>query len=171
MRKLAAFAVAASLVPGFVAPATADTTGSPWGARSPAQCQAVRQAKPPSVDQAIQLLRCVKESASQSTGELWLMEDVKVEIGGATDYAAMYPLITMNEADTTKKVYPIRGSWTWSSCMQRADAARRGNPDLNCRETGVTGATGACWQTTFGDWKCTMNGRSGDSRSPTRPRS
>ena len=56
------------------------------------------------------------------------MEDVKVEIGGATDYVAMYPLITMSGADTTKKVYPIRGSWTWSTCMQRADAARKRKP-------------------------------------------
>jgi hypothetical protein len=171
MQKLAVFAALTALVSGVSVSANAETAASPWGARSPAQCPSVQQGRPPSNEQAIQLLRCLKETASQSSGELWLMEDVRVEMGGPTDYAAMYPLITMTGADTTKKVYPIRGSWTWSTCMLRADAARKGNPDLNCREAGVSEATGACWQTTFGDWKCAMNGRTGDSVSPTRPRS
>ncbi len=117
------------------------------------------------------MVRCVKETGSESTGELWLVENLKVDIGGPTKYAAMYPIITMAEADTTKQVYPIRGSWTGSICMLRSDAGRGGkDPNLNCRETDVSNATGACWRTTFGDWKCAMNGNSGATRTPTRPR-
>ncbi len=79
------------------------------------------------------------------------MEDVQWRWADQRSGAAMYPLITMTGADTTKKVYPIRGSWTWSTCMLRADAARKGNRTSNCREAGVSEATGAYWQTTFGD--------------------
>ena len=87
-------------------------TPSLWGARAPATCTPLKQAGAPSAAQAAQLLRCAKESASESTGELWLMKTVNVEVGAATTYAAMYPLITMQGADTTKRTYPIRGGWT-----------------------------------------------------------
>lgn len=170
-RLIALFCGASALItaPGFTAHAV---SGDPrWGARAPAQCTPLKQSQPPSAAQAAQLFRCEKETASESSGELWLVEDLKVEIGGATPFAAMYRLVTMREADTSKRVYPIRGSWTWSTCISRRDAGLRGaDPGLNCRETPVSGATGACWQTTFGDWKCTMNGTSGAIKSPTRPR-
>lgn len=139
-----------------------------WGTRPAAACPTVRQA--PSAAQAGALVRCAKESQSTSSGESWLVEDLQVQVGGATRFAAMYNEVTMPDADTRKPVYPIRGSWTWSVCKLRRDARIYGDPNLNCRETPVTRATGACWQTTFGDWKCTMNGTSGTTRSPTRPR-
>lgn len=148
--------------------AGAQYAGSPWGARKAATCPSVRQV--PSAAIAGQLVRCAKETQSMSTGESWLVEDLRVEVGGPTRFAAMYNAVTMPDADTRKSVYPIRGSWTWSVCKLRADAKIYGDPNLNCRETPVTRATGACWQTTFGDWKCTMNGTSGDTRSPVRPR-
>jgi hypothetical protein len=99
------------------------------------------------------------------------MEDVAVEVGGPAPFATLYPLITMPGVDPAKPVHPLWGSWTWSVCMLRADAARGGkDPGLNCRETPVGDATGGCWRTTFGDWKCAMNGRSGATVAPTRPR-
>ena len=148
--------------------AQAQEAKSLWGARTAATCPQVRQA--PSAVAASALVRCAKESQSTSTGESWLVEDLQVQVGGPTSFAAMYNAITMPDADTRKSVYPIRGSWTWSVCKLRADAKIYGDPNMNCRETPVSRATGACWQTTFGDWKCTMNGTSGATRSPTRPR-
>lgn len=148
--------------------AKAQDAKSLWGARQAATCPQVRQA--PAAAVAAQLVRCAKESQSTSTGESWLVEDLQVQVGGPTPFAAMYNAVTMPDADTSKRVYPIRGSWTWSVCKLRADARIYGDPNLNCRETPVTQATGACWQTTFGDWRCTMNGTSGATRSPTRPR-
>jgi hypothetical protein len=146
-------------------------SGAPWGARAPAQCTPLKQSQPPSAVQAAQLLRCEKEKGSESTGELWLMENVNVEVGGPTTYAAMYQKIIMQEADTTKPVYPIRGSWTWSTCILRSDAGRGGaDPNLNCREADVTAATGGCWRTTFNDWKCTMNGTTGSRSALVKPR-
>lgn len=148
--------------------ARAEDTMKLWGTRAAATCPSVRQA--PTLALAAALVRCNKESQSTSTGESWLVADLQVQVGGATSFAAMYNAVTMPDADTRKSVYPIRGSWTWSVCKLRKDARIYGDPNMNCRETPVTRATGACWQTTFGDWRCTMNGTSGATVSPTRPR-
>ncbi|RYY27602.1 MAG: hypothetical protein EOP62_06280 [Sphingomonadales bacterium] len=148
--------------------AVAQDRAAPWGARTAATCPQIRQA--PTAATAGQLVRCAKERQSMSSGESWLVEDLQVQVGGPTSFVAMYNSVTMPDADTTKRVYPIRGSWTWSICMLRADAKIYGDPNLNCRETPVTQASGACWQTTFGDWRCQMNGTSGDTVKPKRPR-
>ena len=163
-----AFALLAGLI--VATPAAAQVDTSAWGTRPPATCTPLKQPGPPSAAQAAKLLRCAKETASMSSGESWLLEDLKVEVGGPTTYAAMYPLITMQGADVRKRTYPIRGSWTWSTCILRKDAGIYGNANQNCRETPVGNATGACWQTTFGDWKCAMNGSSGDTRRNLPPR-
>ncbi|GAP36228.1 hypothetical protein ABXN37_13830 [Piscinibacter sakaiensis] len=145
---------------------------SPWGARAPARCDGVKPAGTPTPAQVKQLLRCTHEQGSASSGELWLMEDLAVEIGSGQPFKAFYNTYTMADADTSKPVHPIRGSYTWSVCMLRKDAvvARR-DPDQNCRETAVNDAKGVCWRTAFGDWRCSMTGRSGETRTPTRPRS
>lgn len=148
--------------------AEAQDTKTLWGARKAATCPQIRQA--PSAAIATQLVRCAKEQQSTASGESWLVEDLQVQVGGPTSFAAMYNSVTMPDADTSKRVYPIRGSWTWSICILRADAKIYGDPNLNCRETPVTQASGACWQTTFGDWRCQMNGTSGATRSKVRPR-
>ncbi|MGJ3629786.1 hypothetical protein AB5I41_28590 [Sphingomonas sp. MMS24-JH45] len=109
--------------------------------------------------------------ASQGSGELWLMEDVRVEVGGPAPFATLYPLINMPGADpdaarpSAARLLDLVGLHVARRC-----GARRKGSGLNCRETPVTDATGGCWRTTFGDWKCTMNGRSGATVSPTRPR-
>ncbi len=134
-------------------------TGAPWGAgRGPATCTPLKQPKAPSPAQAAQLLRCAKERIYDSSGELWLLKSVNVEVGGPTAFRALYNIVTMPEADTTKQVHPIRGDFTWSVCTWLPDTK---NPGKNCAESTVSNATGACWRTTFGDWKCTMNGTTG----------
>lgn len=168
MMRSAVLATAAMILTMLGGAAQAQDTRALWGARKAATCPDVR--KPPTAALAAALVRCGKDRQSTSSGESWLAEDVKVQIGGPTKFAAMFRSISMPDADTRKQVYPIRGSWTWSICILRKDAGIYGNPDLNCRETPVTGATGACWQTTFGDWKCTMNGTSGETRTELRPR-
>lgn len=139
-----------------------------WGARKAATCAKVGQV--PSAAFATQLVRCAKENQSMASGESWLVEDLQVQVGGPTSFAAMYNSVTMPDADTRKKVYPIRGSWTWSVCILRKDAKIYGDPNKNCRETPVTQATGACWATTFGDWRCQMNGTSGTTQTKLPPR-
>lgn len=87
-----------------------------------------------------------------------LMERLTVQVGGAMPFVALYNTFTMPDADTTKRVHPLRGSWTWSRCLSRRDAAIYGSAELNCREAVVPSGTGVCWRTTFGDWRCLLTG-------------
>ena len=103
------------------------------------------------------------------SGELWLMEKVKVDIGGARPFAELDNVVPMPDADAKKPVYAVRGSWTWSVCREPRYLSRGQDPALNCREMDVTGAVGACWPTAFGEWRCAMNGASQPAREPTRP--
>ena len=144
--------------------------GAPYGARDPVTCPSLKQASPPSPQQAALLVRCKREHANSGSGELWLMENTVVtNVGPAQHFTTLYNVIVMAEADTTKPVHVIGGSWTWAICKSRKDAGYGGgNPDLNCRETPVAAASGGCWHTTAGEWACAMNGTSGPSRQGTR---
>lgn len=166
--KRATILVMAGLVLAPVGGAAQTQRVAAWGARQAATCQPVRQI--PSAAIAAQLVRCELERQSMASGESWLIEDLMIEVGGQTSFASVYNTFVMPAADTRKTVYPIRSRWTWSVCMLRADAKLYGDPNLNCRETPVTQGKGVCWQTTFGDWKCTMNGTSGETRTKLRPR-
>jgi hypothetical protein len=156
-----------TLAPGAFA---RDGSGADWGARDPTACVPLRQEQQPTPEQAIQLVKCRHETASASSGELWLMENVKLEVGAMVPFVVMYDRVVMADADTAKPTYPLRGSFTWAVCMSMHDAGiGGGDARLNCRETDVAGATGACWQTTFGDWSCVLHGyTSGETRRPTR---
>jgi hypothetical protein len=170
MKFIHLLATAPLVLIGLPATAQADPS-SPWGARAPARCDALKVSAAPSAAQARQMVRCGHERASTSSGELWLMEDLAVEVGSAQPFKAFYNTYTMADADTKHPVHPIRGSFTWSVCMLRKDAAvARRDPDQNCRETAVGDAKGVCWRTAFGDWRCSLTGHSGETRSPTRPR-
>lgn len=157
---------------GISTPAMAQTpavSGAAWGARSPAVCAPLMTAAGPSAAQAAKLVQCSKDSASTSTGDLWLAEKVAVQLGAAKPFRDMYNVFTMPDADTTKQVIPITGSWMWSNCIETADAAKSGNAGKNCTETDVTKATGACWVTKAAGWKCNMNGTSSPSRRNMPP--
>ncbi|MBL8674533.1 MAG: hypothetical protein JNL07_06570 [Rhodospirillales bacterium] len=161
-----ALAALAAASPAALAQAGA---GAPYGARDPVACPSLTQAAAPSAQQAATLVRCRRETVNSGSGELWLMEATRVELGGAQPFASLYNSVAMPGADTRMPVHPIRGSWTWSTCMSMKDAGRGGaDPTLNCRETDVGGATGACWRTTAGEWACAMNGSSGATRQRTR---
>jgi len=146
----------------------AEGSGLDWGARDPTPCVALTQSAPPSAEQAASLVRCTGEIALEG-GTLSLMENVRVQVGGPVPYLAMYNRYVMQDADTEADTYPIRGSFTWSTCKTRHDAAIYGNPDMNCAETDVSAAEGLCWKTRFADWRCRMTGASGPAREPTAP--
>jgi hypothetical protein len=140
-----------------------------WGARDPGRCTPIRLKAAPSRQQVAAMVRCKHELINSGSGELWLMENLTVTIGARTPFAAMYNTFVMEHADVRSAVYPIRGSFTRSICKSRADAAIYGNPDLNCYETDVPSASGVCWKTSFGDWRCLLNGASAGRREPTSP--
>ena len=174
MRAVALAVRSLSLAAALLAPSSMSFAqagvGGPYGARDPVACPSLKQANPPSPQQAAVLVRCKREYANSGSGELWLMENTLVDsVGPAQHFTTLYNVIVMAHADTTKPVHVIKGSWTSVVCMSRKDAGYGGgNPDLNCRETAATGASGGCWRTTSGEWACAMSGRSGETRQGVR---
>ena len=142
---------------------------SAWGARNPGACPSISLKGAPTVAQVTGMLRCKHEVIQSAGGELWLMQNLKVAVGGPIPFVTAYNSYVMPEADVRVRTFPIRGSRTWSICKTRHDAGIYGNPDLNCYETDVAAAKGVCWKTTFGDWKCLLTGSASGRRDPTRP--
>lgn len=102
---------------------------------------------------ALKYLNCQMEYVSG--GNLYLVENVKVEVGGGISYAAIMGQRSLSEIDTKYPVYPIRGSLLRYQCQNRLTAARV--PTANCNTYNEPKATGYCYKTTFGDWRCYMN--------------
>jgi hypothetical protein len=142
---------------------------SSHGARNPTACRSVTLRSAPTQAQAAEMVRCRHEVLNQGSGELWLMENLTVSVGAPMPFAAAYNTWVMPEAEVKARVYPLRGSFTWSVCKSRHDAGIYGNPDLNCYETDVADARGVCWKTSFGDWRCLLNGSSANRRDNRRP--
>jgi hypothetical protein len=89
-----------------------------------------------------------------------LIEELQVEVrkgrpfqgGGLSD-------INMTDIDPSMPVYPIRGSYEQYSCKNIDPKDPNGWPDKpgkNCLCSHIPKATGACWKTSFGDWKCSL---------------
>jgi hypothetical protein len=154
---------------GLSSPSLAQV-GIPYGARDPVLCPSLKQAAAPTAQQAALLFRCKQEWVNSGSGELWLIENLQVEVGPAQHFTALSNVMTSANVDTTKPVHVIKGSWTSVVCKSRKDVAiGRGNPDLNCTETPVTSRSGVCWKTNAGEWACLLNGVSGESRVGVRP--
>src|SRR6185503_8853212 len=94
-----------------------------------------------------------------------LMDDLSVQIGGATPYSGSHALLT-TDADAHAPTFPIRGAFTEVSCMRQfAWSSFKGK---NCTLTRVTEDHGLCWKTTFGDWRCGFGGRDLKQDAPLR---
>jgi hypothetical protein len=133
-----------------------DVSGPPvfnvsFQAREPRKCSKVTST--PSVSQATALIQCSREQ--MNVHQDWITQDVKVEMGSPRAFIyrtdASWP-----EIDTSSKVIPLRGSLTGYVCT--AIGSVGGVQGKNCMKSVVASATGACWKTTFGDWKCNEDG-------------
>jgi hypothetical protein len=142
---------------------------TPYGARNPVACRNIVLASVPTAAQAAEMVQCNHELINSGSGELWLLENLRITVGAATPFVAAYSQWVMAEADVRSRVYPLRGSFTRSVCKSRRDAAIYGNADLNCYEKDVADAKGVCWKTSFGDWRCLLTGAASGHREPTRP--
>ena len=145
----------------------AQGSGAEWGSRDPTPCVALTQEQAPSSEQAAVLHRCYEEAIVGGT--LTLVDNVRVSVGEPVPYLAVYDKYVMQDADTEAETYPIRGSFTRSTCKTRHDAAIYGNPDLNCEEADIPVAEGLCWKTTFAEWRCRMAGAIGEVRKDVPP--
>ena len=126
-----------------------------FGARDPKTCE--DRTKPVrgviASAQAAAYVVCSEESVSNTT--LWLVENVAVQIGAGRPFQMRTD--AYDDIDPSKPIYPIRGSYVKYACD--VPASIPGFPSTvgkNCTLYDQPHATGACYRTTFNDWRCGM---------------
>lgn len=126
-----------------------------YGSRDPRTCDDKKAPANGAITAALALkyLNCQMESVSG--GSLYLVENVKVQVGGGISYASIRGSRILSEIDVKHPVYPLRGSLVRYQCQNRLTAARVA--DANCNTYNEPQATGYCYKTTFGDWSCYMS--------------
>jgi hypothetical protein len=122
-----------------------------YNARAPRTCSTVKS--PPSAAQATVLVQCTMDALSY-TG-LGLIQDVKLEMGSPRAFV-YWTDAGLDGIDLKADVYPLRGSYTGYFCT--LVSASLNGPGQNCIKSVVPVAAGWCWKTSFGDWKCKMQG-------------
>jgi hypothetical protein len=147
-------------------PAQTDKTNR-FGARDPRTCEDTKAPARGAITAALALkyLNCQMEGIWSN--DLYLVENVKVEVGGGTSYAAIRGQYSLDQIDVRFPVYPIRGSFLKYQC-QDPQTAYVGPPNTNCITYNNPKATGYCYKTTFGDWKCNMADRSATEKENVR---
>lgn len=120
-----------------------------------------------SVEQAKKYFICDHERERDGTGftninSLNLIDDLKIQVAPRSRRFNRNDIVYSDEGggvylpmDMDKPVYDIRGSYTSYSCM----SGRMFTPGENCDVESFTDSKGICFQTTFGDWHCSMKGR------------
>jgi hypothetical protein len=127
-----------------------------YNTRAPRTCSTVKS--PPSASQAAVMVQCTMDAVS-ATG-LGLIQDVKLEMGSSRPFV-YYSDAGLAGIDLNAKVYELRGSYTGYFCTLAS--ASLNPPGQNCLKSVVPAAQGWCWKTSFGDWKCKMQGGAPDS--------
>ncbi len=129
--------------------------GAKFGSRDPYACASTVAPKsgPISAALASQYFTCGFEHINED-GYLFLAEHATVQVGRGVPFreAGLYET---GNIDPNGKVYAIRGSYDQYLCtpLSRYGAVR----GHNCAAWHETHATGYCYRTTFGDWKCNMS--------------
>jgi len=126
-----------------------------YNTRAPRTCSKVAAA--PSAAQAAVLVQCTMDTLSE-TG-LALFQDVKLEMGSSRPFV-YYSDAGLAGIDLNAKVYELRGSYTAYFCT--LVSASLNGPGKNCMKSVVPTAQGWCWKTSFGDWKCKLQGGAPD---------
>lgn len=133
----------------------AQGSGAKYEARDPKTCADTK--KPTrgamSAAQATEYIICGKEK--DEGGHLTLVENLKVQVGGATAYNRDTFGYTP-DVDPKAPVYPVRASLNMYQCNEVSDAME--NRGKSCTVYVRPKATGVCVKTTFGDWRCTLSG-------------
>ncbi|MDD5544000.1 MAG: hypothetical protein PHX83_12575 [Acidobacteriia bacterium] len=131
--------------------------GALYGSRDPFTCKSTKAPAHGAIsaDQARQYVICGAEG--ETGGALYLIEDVKTEVGKSRPFninSDDYP-----DIDPSSPLYPVRGSFTKYQCFRVSNTAiaSLNNAGKNCNSADQPQATGVCYRTTFGDWRCGMS--------------
>ncbi len=148
----------ATALAGSVGVAVAQSgVGARYGARDPHTCPDTRMPArgAPAGAQAAQYVTCAQEGVFGASSSLGLVEDVRVQVGTGRPY--IHVTDSFQDIDPHQLVYPIRGSYRSYACSEivppNGSPGRRGE---NCSVADSPQATGVCYKTTFGDWRCNM---------------
>ena len=129
-------------------------TGAKYGAREPQKCGStkdpVKGVITPELARKYFACRVERELA----GSLYLVENVKVEVGKGTAFMQLPGGSRPFEADPDGLVYQIRGSLLRYACSPVSDFM--GNAGKNCSVDNEEKATGTCFRNGFGDWICNL---------------
>jgi hypothetical protein len=118
--------------------------------RAPRQCSSVTS--PPTVVQATAMVQCWSDAVSAFG--LFLYQDVKIQMAAGRPYVLTSDSY-LAQIDSNAKVYPLRGSYTYYACSGINNLVPAGQ---QCRKQAVPQALGMCWKTSFGEWKCFVQG-------------
>ena len=121
-----------------------------YQSRAPRTCSTVTT--PPSASQAPVMVQCSMEA--MSAFGVGLIQDIKLQMGKTR------PFVYWTDAglagiDLTAQVIPLQGSYTGYLCNKISNMAPAGQ---SCIKSVVPVAQGWCWKTSFGDYKCKMQG-------------
>jgi hypothetical protein len=141
-----------------------------YGTRDPVQCGpfTTLAGPAPTGAEAAEIYKCARESeALDYMGILYLIEDAAFQVGAGRPFGTVGD-ISLSDADQSKPLYPVRGTFTRIQCEAISDFME--NRGANCHEYGQA-ADGTCYQTLFGEWTCAINGAStGNDRMRVPPR-
>ena len=142
--------------------------GAKYGSRDPATCPSIKEPAKgaPSAAQATKYTACTMEG-EMSGNTLYLLQDVKVEVGGGTPLLQLSMISRPGNADPSGTVYAIRGSFKKYQCVIPSKYME--NTGKNCRVYDTPKATGTCYRTNFGEWSCKMDGETGYGTADQAP--
>ena len=100
-------------------------------------------------------LMCDREGVRRHA--MHIVENVKVEVGGGRRFQPQSDL-NFSDINVRALIYPIRGSLTSYECVEVDSNRNHSNLGRNCTMFVERKATGTCYKTTFGDWRCSTFG-------------
>jgi hypothetical protein len=130
------------------------TTLPQYQSRAPRTCSKVTS--PPSVGLAAVLVQCAMET--DSAFGVGLVQDVKIDMGKSRKFVYQTDA-GLPGIDLDAMVYPLEGSYSSYLCKTINNQNPAGK---SCIKTLMTNASGWCYKTSFGDYKCRM--QSGQSQ-------
>jgi hypothetical protein len=124
-----------------------------YKSRAPRTCSKVMS--PPSASVAALLVQCTMDA--DSLMGVGLVQDVKPEVGKPRPFVYATDA-EMPGIDLDAKVYPLQGSYSAYLCKTITTQTPEGR---NCTKMVYPSSTGWCYKTSFGDYRCRMQGQAG----------
>jgi len=133
--------------------------GAKYGSRNPKTCASIKEPAKGALSaaQATQYTACAQEG-EMNGNTLYLLENLKVEVGGGTPYKDIPTIHRPGGAQPDAIIYAIRGSYKRYMCGVEHRTGPLANAGKNCRVYDLPKATGVCYRNNFNEWTCSLQG-------------